>query len=188
MKVKKGRISSRRVALLAILTSAALCSFLIENLFPPILVPGAKLGIGNVFVMLAMILCGGPDAIFVVVVKSVLGCIIVGNMGACIYSLSAGLVSTTIMLALYIPTRKVSLVAISVFSAVVHNLVQNAVFCIVTESEALFALAPYLVIIGIISGFAVGVTVYLTVKKIPLSVFEKITGNVDKNNKTEDLR
>lgn len=188
MKWKNRRISAKRVSSLAILTSAALCSFLIENLFPPIIVPGARMGVGNVFVMLAMVLFGGFDAIFVVVVKSVLGCIVVGNMGACIYSLSAGLVSTAVMIALYFPTRKVSLTAISVFAAVVHNLVQYAVFCIVTESEALFVFAPYLVAIGCLGGFAVGVIVCLAVKKIPLSVFQKLIDNADKNNKTEDLR
>lgn len=94
----KKHLALKNVALVAVLTAAALISFIIESLFPSIIVPGAKLGVSNVFTLLTLILCGGMEATILVIIKSVLGCLIVGNLGAFIYSLMLFIIYYTLYL------------------------------------------------------------------------------------------
>jgi heptaprenyl diphosphate synthase len=180
----KGRFGAKRVALLGALTAGALIMFLIESLFPSLILPGAKLGLGNIFTMLAVILLGGTEATVLVVAKTVLGCLIVGNPGALIYSLSAGLASVAVGTFLFrFAFPKVSVVAIGVASAAVHNTVQNLVFCLVTNTPEMLALLPYLLLLGAGSGLAVGFAVYLLITKIPVAVYEKVTDEGNKRTK-----
>ena len=184
----KKHLALKNVALVAVLTAAALISFIIESLFPSIIVPGAKLGVSNVFTLLTLILCGGMEATILVIIKSVLGCLIVGNLGAFIYSLSAGLGAVCVMGVLYRITPKISIVAISVLGAVIHNTIQNSVYCLITESVELFSILPYLILIGCVSGFCVGITVHLIIKKVPISVFEKIINDKNTEERSESQK
>lgn len=67
------------------LAAASLITFLIENLFPPLFIPGAKLGLGNVFVMFALYAFGVGPAFVVLLVKCILGNLIVGNLSSMIF-------------------------------------------------------------------------------------------------------
>lgn len=180
----KRRFTAKRIALLALLCAGALCVFVVENLFPAFLVPGARLGLGNVFTMLSLVLLGNAEGIILVVVKSVLGSLIIGNTGALIYSLSAGLVSVLIGIALLGIKKEVfTLTAISVLCAIVHNFVQTLVFCLVTGQTYALSFMPYLALIGAFGGILVGVSTTLIIKKTPASVFEKITAERNKEDK-----
>ncbi len=155
---------SGRVTKTALLCALSLIAFTIENLFPPFFVPGARLGIGNVFVVICLIYCGYIDAILLIVAKSILSAVFAGNFLAVAYSLTAGAVSLTLTyLLLKYFGKKVSLVAVGSLSATVNNLVQLLVFSMVTQSFGVFAYAPYLSIAGVIAGaFTGGVSLLIT--------------------------
>jgi uncharacterized membrane protein len=76
---------------------------------------------------------------------------------------------------LYIVYPKISIMAISILSACAHNMVQNIMFVFISASTLAFSYAPYLMLLGIVSGAIVGGVTMLIFKKIPLSVFEKVT-------------
>lgn len=182
----KRRFTLKRIALLSLLCAGALCAFVVENLVPAFIVPGAKLGLGNVFTMFALVLLGNAEGIILVVVKSVLGSLIIGNVGSLIYSLSAGLISVAFSAALLGLKREVfTLTAISVGAAVLHNAVQTAVFCLVTETVYAMSFMPYLALTGVLGGAIVGVCTTLIIKKTPASVFEKITAERNKEDRFE---
>ena len=90
------RISAKRAAVLAVLSVLGLVAFVVENMFPPLLLPGAKLGLGNAFSLFALFALGPVDGLIVAVVRSVLGSLIVGNMSTLVYSLAAGVVATSL--------------------------------------------------------------------------------------------
>ena len=79
----------------------------------------------------------------------------------------AGIVSLTLETALIYFTRKISVVAISVVGAVINSLVQDIVFYFVTKSLYVITYLPYLVLIGAVSGFIVGLIIYFVVKALP---------------------
>lgn len=172
--MKAKRMLSRRIAAVAMLTALSLITFLIENLFPPILIPGAKLGLANAFSFAALILFGPIDAFIVVIVRTILGAVFAGNVFAVIYSFTGGIAAMAISsLLLYVIHPRISIIAVSVASAAAHNLTQNAIFVLVSETPLAFSYAPYLLLIGAFSGAVVGVVITLIFKRVPISVFKR---------------
>ena len=68
---------------------------------------------------------------------------------------------------------KTSLTAISVTAATLHNIVQNLVFCLVTETPEALIYLPYLALTGAVAGVIVGLAAYLTVKALPKNYFAR---------------
>lgn len=162
--------TSFKISLCGILSAAALISFMLENLFPPIILPGARLGISNAFILLSAVLLGGKYGIATLIIKTVIGSIFAGNPSAIMYSLPAGLAALTLELIL-LHFTSVSVVATSVLGAVINTTVQNLTFCLVTNAVEYLLYLPYLGLIGAVGGVAVGLVVYLVVKKLPENKF-----------------
>ena len=172
LKNKTKFFSARRVATLSVLTAMGLITFMIESLFPPLFLPGAKMGISNVFSLLTLIVLGPTEAFILVIVRTTLGSIFTGNMSTLMYSMTAGIVSvavSTVLVEFVYP--KVSIVAISVVAAVMHNLTQNLVFCLISDTPEMFAYMPWLALIGIVAGIIVGFAVWFILRAVPTKVF-----------------
>lgn len=188
---KKNRVPyAKKIAVLAMMTGFGLIMFMVESLFPPMFFPGAKMGLSNIFSLLTLVLYGLPEALLVVVARTVLGSLFAGNASLLLYSLTAGVASVIVSRLLMIAFPKVSLLAVSVVSAVVHNTVQLLVYCALTQTTLIFSYLPYLALLGVLAGVIVGLAVIFTVKGVPLGVFAKILGGKDregeKNHITED--
>lgn len=167
MKPKTAKRYGKKIARLALLAGLALLSFLIEGLFPPVLIPGAKLGIGNAFSLFALLLYGLPEALAVVAIKTVLGSIFAGNLSLLLYSFTAGVLSVCAARIFLCAFPYISVVAVSVLSAAVHNTVQCAVYALLSGTVLVFSYLPYLLLLGILSGALVGFLVVYTVKALP---------------------
>lgn len=188
---KKNRVPyAKKIAVLAMMTGFGLIMFMVESLFPPMFFPGAKMGLSNIFSLLTLVLYGLPEALIVVIARTVLGSLFAGNASLLLYSLTAGVASVIVSRLLMIAFPKVSLLAVSVVSAVVHNTVQLLVYCALTQTTLIFSYLPYLALLGVLAGVIVGLAVIFTVKGVPLGVFAKILGGKDregeKNHITED--
>jgi heptaprenyl diphosphate synthase len=157
-------------------------AFTLESLFPPLILPGARMGISNVFILLCAIYLGSIYGYATLIVKILLGSIFSGNISSIIYSLPAGLISLTLELALFLWINKASIVASSIAGAVVNVTIQNLVFCLVTDSAEYLSYLPYLSLTGVIGGLAVGFIVLLTVKKLK---FNFLNTNSDEENNLE---
>ena len=168
------KISLKKIATWGVLSALALISFVIESALPPIFIPGARLGVSNIFILLSAILLGSPYAVFTLIIKTVLGSIFAGNISSLLYSLPSGLVALTIELILINKARKLSVTAISLIGAVINNVSQHVVFCLITSTWDYLTYSPYLMLIGAISGLFVGFAVYLVIKLVPNSVYDKI--------------
>lgn len=163
-----------RIALVALLTAASLIVFVVENAFPPLILPGAKLGLANLFTLLALVILTPIDALFIFLIRAVLGNIITGNPSALLYSIPAGLIALAVSAILVRSCMdKLSIVSISVASAVIHNVVQNLVFCLTSGSTAVLSYTPYLAMLGVLSGVIVGLTAYFILRYLPKSIYEK---------------
>ncbi len=171
-----------KVTLCAILSALGTIAFTIEGLFPPLFLPGARLGVSNIFILLAAIILGGKYAFITLMVKSVLGSLFAGNLSMILYSLPAGAIALTVELIIIYIIRKTSVVAVSVGGAVINTTVQNVIFCLITGASEYLAYLPYLALISVVSGLFVGFAVYLILRYLPRKYFveeEKITGEED---------
>lgn len=171
----------RKITISGILSAFALIAFMLENLFPPLIIVGGRIGIANFFVLITGIIAGFWYGFAATTVKSILGSIFTGNVGAILYSLPAGVLAYAAQMLIIIYAPKVSVVAASVFGAVINACTQNAAFCLITKTPEYFAYMPYLALIGILGGTVVGAAVYLTIKYLP----ERVLNTYYKEQKIE---
>ncbi|MBD5632672.1 MAG: Gx transporter family protein [Clostridia bacterium] len=170
-----GKNAAKKIAVLAMFTGLSLVMFIIESLFPPLIIPGAKMGLANIFSFAALIMYSPVEAFIIVALRTLLGAVYAGNVSALLYSFTGGVVSMAVSSVLmYTAYPKISVMAVSVAAAVAHNITQNAVFVILSGSVLMFGYLPYLILLGILSGAIVGGVTMLVFKGVPKSVFEKV--------------
>lgn len=170
----------RKTAATGILAALAITAFALESLFPTV-VPGARLGISNAFVLFAAVYLGYGYAFTVLVVKATVGSLLTGNIFAITYSLPAGLISLAIEILLLRHAERFGLPAVSATGAVINATLQNLTFCLITGQAEYFVYAPYLTLIGAVGGVIVGLAVYFSVKRLP-----PLGGSDDIINNRED--
>ncbi len=149
---------TRRVTNLALLVSIGLVLSIIESTFPPLLpVPGAKLGLANIATVIALYMFGPWMALEVTVLRSVIGGLLRGSVVGLFLSFSGGLVSTLVMIFLYVLfDGTFSVVGVSVAGAVTHNVVQLLAAYLLVRHLALFYYMPYLILIAVPTGLFIG--------------------------------
>lgn len=158
------RSTTKRIAYIGVFAALSAITFIIENLLPPLFIPGAKLGLSNVFIMLCLALYSLPEAALLLAAKCLISALFSGAISL-VYSAAAGAVSLIITyIFIRFLSKRVSLLATASASAIVHNLVQLGVFALVTGAKEVFFYAPHLAIIGLLSGIATGLIAYLLLK------------------------
>lgn len=169
-----GKFAAKKIAVLAVLICLSLITFIIESLFPPLLLPGAKMGLSNIFSFVALIMYSPWETFIVVGVRTLLGAVYAGNISAMLYSFTGGVVSMAVSsILMYLVYPKISLFSVSVCAAVAHNITQNIVFVFLSNSYLMFGYMPYLALLGIVSGAIVGGVTMLIFRGVPQNVFEK---------------
>lgn len=169
------KTSLNKLTFTAILAAFALIAFMIENLLPPLVLPGAKLGLSHVFILLAVIILGDVYGYAVFIVKVTLGSVFAGNVSSLIYSLPAGAAALTAEILLLKFYKKFGVISVSIFGGGINLLLQNVIFSLTTGVSEYLAYAPYLTLLGAVSGAVVGTIVYLTNKKLPARIKGRFT-------------
>ncbi|WP_035313619.1 Gx transporter family protein, partial [Clostridium sp. D5] len=87
-----------RAAYFGVFTALALIFSYVEMLIPiQFGIPGIKLGLANLLIVIMLYKCGAKEALMLSVVRIVLAGFIFGNMFSIIYSLAGGILSLTVM-------------------------------------------------------------------------------------------
>ncbi len=167
--------ASKKIAAVAILTALSLVCFLIENLLPPIFIPGSKLGLAYNFSLTALIMYTPLEAFKVVIIRSIFGAIFAGSLSAVLYSFTGGIVAMAVSsILIYLVYPRISVISVSVAAAVSHNITQCAVFAGLSGSVLMFGYMPVLALVGVLSGLIIGIVTLLLIRGIPRSVFLKV--------------
>lgn len=146
----------RRVALDGILVALALIFSYAETFIPfNFGIPGIKLGLANLVVLLGLTFLPALDVLLVSVVRILLSSLLFGNVMSLWYSLAGGLLS---FLAMYLLSRKddVSLIGISMLGGVTHNVGQIVTAALIVKTLQLTGYLPVLLVAGLVTGFIVG--------------------------------
>lgn len=170
---------ARDVATCGIFLAVILVIGLIERMIPlDFLIPGARLGLSNIVILLSLYLFPLWMTVVIVVLKCVLLSALSGGLSAFIYSISGSLLALVIMLLLVEITKKheegYGIIGISVAGAAAHSTGQVAIAAVILETFGIFAYLPWLLIISVISGIAVGVAAKQLLP--PLNRFRNISG------------
>ncbi len=155
-----------RVAYFGVFTALALIFSYVETLIPINFgIPGIKLGLANLIIIIALYKMSVKEAYALSVVRVVLAGFIFGNLFSIIYSLAGGLLSLTVMMLLK-KTDKFSLFGISMAGGVFHNVGQLIVAILVMENLNIAYYMPVLLISGLITGFMIGLVAGEMLKRL----------------------
>lgn len=156
--------ATRRVTQFSLLVAMAVVLHVVEGSFPPPLpAPGAKLGLANIVGLVCLVTLGLRAAISLVVLRTLLGSLVGGTfLGfGFILSFGAGLASTLGMAALAAAgRRRFSIVGISLFGALVHNLVQLTLAAAIVRHYGLLAYLPYMLLGSLPTGAVTGIAAH----------------------------
>lgn len=146
-----------KVAYFGVYMALALIFSYVESLVPISLgIPGVKLGLANLIVIITLYKMGIREAYVISIVRVILAGFIFGNMFGIIYSLAGGLLSLTVMMLLK-RTDWFSIIGISMAGGVFHNVGQLIVAGIVVETPSVIYYLPALLLAGLITGCIIGV-------------------------------
>ena len=150
-----------RVAYFGVFTALALIFSYVETLIPINFgIPGVKLGLANLVIVIALYKMKLTEVYLLSVVRVLLSGFIFGNYFSIIYSLAGGLLSLTVMALL-----KKSM-GISVAGGVFHNVGQLIVAMLVVETFSVGYYFSVLLVAGLITGLVIGIVSAEMLKRI----------------------
>ena len=163
--------NTKKVIMMSLLVSIGLVLSLVELNLPILfMVPGAKIGLSNLSVLLAIYYLGLKEGLIITFLKSLILMVATGNVISFYYGLASGLVSVLLMfLAMkYLSQdRKVfSIIGVSIIGALGHNITQIYIASIVLKTKALLYYIPILNVISIFTGGFIGYLSKLLREKI----------------------
>lgn len=146
---------AQRLARMAMLCAAALVLGFLETMIPlPGAMPGMKLGLSNVAIVVALFLIDGKAALEVAVVKVLATGFLFGSPLMIAYSAAGTLLALGCMVALR--ALSIDVVVLSVAAAVAHNVGQLLVAAAFLGSWAVMLSGPYLAAAACATGAATG--------------------------------
>lgn len=157
---------SRRTAMIGMYTAVAMICSYIESLIPfSFGIPGIKLGLANLAVLLVLCTMGAGQALLVSILRIVLVGFLFGNAFSIIYSLAGGLLSFLVMWLLS-RTKKLSPVSVSAAGGISHNIGQILVAAAIVDYHILYYI-PVLLVAGLITGLLIGILAQEILARFP---------------------
>lgn len=162
---------AKRVAISALFASLALIFSYIEAIIPASPgIPGVKLGIANLVVILAMYRLDLRYALTVNLVRIFLAGFMFSGLYGVIYSLCGCLVSFTVMCILK-KSSLFSVIGVSMGGGVAHNFGQLCIAAFLVSGTEIFYYLPVLIISGTVSGILIGWLAYILLEHLPARLF-----------------
>ncbi len=157
--------AKRKTALYGLMIALAFIFSYIESLFPVVGIPGVKLGLANLVVLVTLVLLRPRDALAISCLRILLVGFTFGSPASMLYSLAGGLVSLGVMI-LFRRSEKFSILGVSVAGGVSHNLAQLAVAAAVLRTPQIVWYLPILLLSGLLTGALIGVAARLCLPKL----------------------
>ena len=155
-----------KLTLVGVLVAGAVVIGYLESLIPSIGIPGVKLGLANIVILITLFELGYKEAIFVNILRVVLVSLITGtilSMGF-LMSLTGAVLSLGIMILFHLLVKKFSIIGISVIGAVFHVIGQIIIAMIFLETPYVLYYLPIIGVTAIITGVLVGLGANLVIK------------------------
>lgn len=160
-------MKTRKIALYGFFIALAFVFSYIENVIAlPVPVPGIKLGLANLVVIVALYRMSLTSAVIVSVIRVLLAGLTFGNAVMLIYSMSGCILSLLVMVLLK-KCGHFSILGVSVAGGVMHNIGQILAAAVVMDTKAVIYYLPVLLVSGCIAGAAIGAAGAEAVKRLP---------------------
>ena len=155
----------QKMALLGVLTAGAIVIAILESFIPSVGIPGVKLGLANIMILIILYELGIVEAITVNLLRVlVLGLVRGTFLGMGFFmSLTGAVFSLGIMILFYLLIKKFSIIGVSVIGSIFHVGGQILIAMIYLGSAYIVLYLPVLAISAIITGVFVGIIARLII-------------------------
>lgn len=154
------------MALLGVLTAGAIVIAILESFIPSIGIPGVKLGLANIVILVILYELGIVEAIIVNLLRVIVVGLVRGTflgMGF-LMSLTGAVLSLGIMILFYLLIKKFSIIGVSVIGSVFHVTGQILIAMLYLGTAYVVLYLPVIAISAIITGVFVGIIAYLIIR------------------------
>ena len=150
-------MNSRKIAYCALLSAVALLLSYVERLLAiPMIIPGMKLGLANVAVLIALYLFDSKTAFGISLLRILLSGFLFTGFASFLYS-AAGAILSFVAMRAFQKTKRFSMVYVSIIGGINHNIGQMVIACLVVENIKLLYYLPILLVLGAAKGFLTGI-------------------------------
>lgn len=165
----KNMITTKKLAVIAILIAQATVLHYLESLFPnPLPIPGVKLGLANTITLLALIVFDFKTALQITVMRTILGSLLSGTLfGMGFFMSFSGAIAAAVIMALLLRISKdFHVVLVSIIGAIAHNLGQLLMASLILRFSGIFLYLPVMLLFSIPTGIITGLLLNELVKYI----------------------
>lgn len=157
----------KRIALFGMMVALAFTFSYLESLIPfDFFIPGIKLGLANLVVVVALYTMKPYEALCIAIIRIFLAGLTFGNAYSIAYSLCGGILSFLVMLAF--KKTKLSIVGVSMLGGICHNIGQILVAMVIMSTMKISYYLPILLAAGLITGLLIGIVSRLIVDRIEI--------------------
>ncbi|MBQ9361639.1 MAG: Gx transporter family protein [Lachnospiraceae bacterium] len=157
---------NKRVALLAMLTALAILIGYVESLIPlNFSIPGVKLGLCNIVILITLIMFSWKEALLVSIIRILVVGLLFGNVFSIAYSMAGALLALCIM-ALLLRIDRFGMIGISASGGASHGIGQLLVAKAVLPALPFAGYASILIFTGLLTGCVVGLITYEIHKRL----------------------
>jgi len=146
-----------KAAYFGVFTALALIFSYVELLIPiQFGVPGMKLGLANLVIVIFLYKRNAKEAMLLSIVRILLAGFMFSNLFSILYSLAGGILSLIVMAVLK-KLETFSVIGVSIAGGIAHNMGQLVIAMIVVETYRIGYYFPILLITGMVTGMLIGV-------------------------------
>ena len=156
----------QKMALLGVLTAGAIVIAILESFIPSVGIPGVKLGLANIVILIILYELGIIEAIIVNLLRVLVVGLVRGtflSMGF-LMSLTGAILSLGVMILFYLLIKKFSIIGVSVIGSIFHVLGQILIAMLFLGTAYIFLYLPIIAISAIITGVFVGIVAKLIIR------------------------
>ena len=158
--------NTHKIALMGIPTAGAIIIAILESFIPSIGIPGVKLGLANIVILIILYEIGIVEAIIVDLSRVLLVGLLRGTIASMgfLMSLTGAVMSLGIMILFFLLVKKLSIIANSVVGSLFHVMGQILITIIFLGSGYVLFYLPIIGISAIITGVLVGIVAQLVIR------------------------
>ena len=147
---------SKKVPLLGMFVAFAVILSYVESCILVLGIPGMKIGLANLAIIIVLYLEGTKEAAVCNFVRILIVGFMFGNLFSIFFALAGATLSMIVMVIMK-KTNKFSIMIVSMFGGIFHNIGQILVAMAVVENLKLIYYLPVLLVAGTVTGFVIGI-------------------------------
>lgn len=179
---KKNRENLEKMMLVVFIGALAIVLGIIEAMLPIKLpIPGMKLGLANIMIVIGLYYLDFKNMFFVIILKTVLTTLLLGTFSMFAYGFVGALLSYICMTGTFKASKEnISLIGISMMGGIMHNIGQIIVAMILIKTKAIAYYMMFLLPMGLLTGVVIGIVAKLVMSR--LNEFELFRNHYKLNN------